>query len=139
MRSFTCAITYIFSTNKRANDQSIKMSSPTRDPVTPTREKKPESRTGSGTGAEAEKAKTISITVADQAGTELTFKIKRVRPLSKLIEAYCQHKEMNDSTIMRFFYDGIRIQDGDTAEDLKMDDEGRIDVHLFQDGGGAYE
>ncbi|RAL63583.1 hypothetical protein DID88_003627 [Monilinia fructigena] len=59
------------------------MSLPSRDPVTPTREGKPEPGTGGGTGAESEKAKTISITVADQTGTELTFKIKRARPLSK--------------------------------------------------------
>ncbi|KAG4026801.1 hypothetical protein MFRU_036g00340 [Monilinia fructicola] len=115
------------------------MSSPSRDPVIRIQEEKSERGTGSGNDAGAENTKIVPITVADQVGTEVTFKIKRAKALSKLIKAYCQLREIGNPKSVRFLHDGTRIQDEDTADSLEMDDHGRIDVHMFQEGGGDYQ
>ncbi|QSZ29447.1 hypothetical protein DSL72_003961 [Monilinia vaccinii-corymbosi] len=116
------------------------MKSPTLDPKTPSRENGPEhgtgNDTGNGTPNDNPKPTNIAITVTDQAGTSITFKIKRARPLAKIIEAYCRNMGIHDPTSVRFFYDGIRIQQEDTADSLEMCVDGRIDVHVFQEGGG---
>ncbi|KAF7932416.1 hypothetical protein BELL_0324g00060 [Botrytis elliptica] len=113
------------------------MHSPTPDPQTPasaSRENKPE--TGTGDGAGSSKSKTVSVTVVDQQGDEITFKIKRAKPMLKIMEAYCQHKEIGDIQSLRFLYDGIRIKKENTADSLEMDVEARLDVFLEQQGGG---
>ncbi|KAF7935187.1 uncharacterized protein EAE97_008094 [Botrytis byssoidea] len=115
------------------------MHSPTPDPQTPTsasRENKPEP--GTGNGASTGKPKTVSVTVVDQQGDEITFKIKRAKPMLKIMEAYCQHKEIGDSQSVRFLYDGTRVKKEDTADSLEMDVEARLDVFLEQQGGGHY-
>ncbi|KAI9640967.1 Small ubiquitin modifier [Ciborinia camelliae] len=112
------------------------MDSPSCDPQTPTpasKENRPE--LGIGTGASIDKPKAIALKVADQAGTEITFKIKRTKPLGKIIEAYCANKGL-DPKIVRFYFDGRRIQGHYTADELEMQDDDRIDVYLEQQGGG---
>jgi len=54
------------------------------------------------------------------------------------MDAYCQSREIKDSKSVRFHFDGTRIQEHHTAEELEMVDEDRIDVHLEQQGGGEY-
>ncbi|TEY52009.1 hypothetical protein BOTCAL_0261g00090 [Botryotinia calthae] len=111
------------------------MRSPNPDPQTPTsRESKPEF--GTGNGADTGKSKTVSVTVVDQQGDEITFKIKRAKPMLKIMEAFCQHKEIGNISSVRFLYDGIRIKKEHTADSLEMDVEARIDVFLEQQGGG---
>ncbi|KAF7888995.1 hypothetical protein EAF00_009295 [Botryotinia globosa] len=113
------------------------MHSPTPDPHTPnsaSRENKPEP--GTGNGASTGKPKTVSVTVVDQQGDEITFKIKRAKPMLKIMEAYCQHKEIGDLQSVRFLYDGIRIKKEHTADSLEMDVEARLDVFMEQQGGG---
>ncbi|KAF7944224.1 hypothetical protein EAE96_010626 [Botrytis aclada] len=113
------------------------MPSPTPDPQTPasaSREKKPES--GTGDGADTGRPKTVSVTVVDQRNDEITFKIKRTKPMSKIMEAFCQHKEIGDIRSVRFMYDGTRVNKDHTADDLDMDVEARLDVFLEQQGGG---
>ncbi|APA15256.1 predicted protein [Sclerotinia sclerotiorum 1980 UF-70] len=115
------------------------MRSSSRGPETPTpasRESKPEPGTGNDIGANSDKPKTIPIKVVDQQGTEITFKIKRNKPLQKIIDAYCSHKEIRDQKMVRFTFDGDRVQTNDTADSLEMDEEGRIDVFFEQQGGG---
>ncbi|CAD6445106.1 d6b30869-4623-4052-9d4f-a7ebd7efafeb-CDS [Sclerotinia trifoliorum] len=109
------------------------------DPDTPSpasRQGKPEPGTGNDTGANTDKPKTIPIKVVDQQGTEITFKIRRNKPLQKIIDAYCSHKEIRDQKMVRFTFDGDRVKTNDTADSLEMDEEGRIDVFLEQQGGG---
>lgn len=113
------------------------MHSPTPDPQTPTsapRENKP--APGTDNGANAGKPKTVSVTVVDQQGDEITFKIKRNKPMLKIMEAYCQHKEIRDIRSVRFLYDGTRIEKEHTADSLEMDVEARVDIFLEQQGGG---
>lgn len=115
------------------------MRSPNPDPQTSTlapRENKPEF--GTGNGADTGKPKTVSITVVDQRGDEITFKIKRAKPMLKIMEAFCQHKEIGDISNVRFLYDGIRIDKEHTADSLEMDIEARIDAFLEQQGGGHW-
>ncbi|KAF7897776.1 uncharacterized protein EAF01_008742 [Botrytis porri] len=112
------------------------MHSPTPDPQTPipaSREHKPQP--GASSGADTGKPKTVSVTVKDQLGDEITFKIKRNKPMSKIMEAYCQHKEIGDIQSVRFLYDGLRIEKEHTADSLEMDVEARLDVFLEQLGG----
>ncbi|TGO48160.1 hypothetical protein BCON_0249g00080 [Botryotinia convoluta] len=116
------------------------MHSPTPDPQTPTsasRENKPEP--GTGDGADTGKPKTVSVTVVDQQGDVITFKIKRAKPMLKIMEAYCQHKEIGDIRSVRFLYDGLRIKKEHTADSLEMDVEARLDVFLEQLGGGHHK
>lgn len=123
------------------------MSLSLRDPKTP----RPEDQADSATGFENEMGNTtttpndtgdtqtvINIVVEDQEGSRVNFRIRRVRSLSKIIDAYCQYKNIRDPTSARFFYDGRRIQEKDTAESLEMGPEARIDFYWFQEGGGDF-
>ncbi|KAI0700263.1 small ubiquitin-related modifier [Cerioporus squamosus] len=76
----------------------------------------------------------IKITVYDQKGRGVVFKMRRVGLLSKLQHAYaCQVGQ--DVASLKFLYDGQRIRDGATPECLQMSDDDVIDVVLEQVGG----
>ncbi|KAF8329800.1 ubiquitin-related domain-containing protein, partial [Cantharellus anzutake] len=65
--------------------------------------------------------------VTSSTGEEIFFKIKRSTKLVKLQNAYA-NKVGKDVSGIRFLYDGVRINDGDTPTSLGMDDNDRIDV-----------
>ncbi|KAK6977214.1 ubiquitin-like protein [Favolaschia claudopus] len=84
-------------------------------------------------------------------GTQLTFAIKRNKPLSKVLDTFCEKANVDRSQFLckflssnfilttmttetlRFNYDGTNIRDEDTADDLEMDDEDAvIDGQIFQ-------
>lgn len=56
----------------------------------------------------------ITIIVRDQHNSEISFKIKPLMNLSKLIKAYAETKAA-DPKGMRFLFNGHRIVDGDTT------------------------
>lgn len=76
----------------------------------------------------------ISLKVVDQAGTEVHFKIKRVTDLEKLMSAYCARQAISPTSV-RFLYDGKRVQGGQTAKSLEMENDDIIDAVLQQTGG----
>ena len=69
----------------------------------------------------------LTIKVVSQDGTETFFKCKKNTPLRRLMNAYCQRWVINLNAV-RFFFDGERIRETQTPEDLDMEDCDAIDV-----------
>ena len=76
----------------------------------------------------------ITIRTLSQDGTELHFKMRPNSPLEKLILAYCQRQSIAKSMV-RFMYNGIHVQETDTAKSLEMESGDSIDVMIEQTGG----
>jgi small ubiquitin-related modifier len=76
----------------------------------------------------------ITLKVKSQDGNELFFKIKRGTQLKKLMEAYCSRNGINPTTV-RFLFDGQRIQETNTPNDLNLEDNDQIDAMVEQTGG----
>ncbi|KAI3960153.1 hypothetical protein MKW98_016877 [Papaver atlanticum] len=86
-----------------------------------------------------EKPTHINITVNRNDGkreTEVAFRIKRSSQFSKLINAYCEMQKVDVKTY-RFLYDGKRLDQKQTPDELEMEDGDQIDVMLEMDGGRA--
>ncbi|TVY85015.1 Small ubiquitin-related modifier [Lachnellula suecica] len=83
---------------------------------------------------EKPEVKHIQVMVKDQHGNETFFKIKPITPMKKVMDAYCQSKQI-DRGLVRFLFEGSRIVDADTPDSLEMDDDNMIDVVLEQIGG----
>lgn len=78
----------------------------------------------------------INIKVKAQDGTEIFFKIKRTTQLKKLMDAYCTRQGLS-SAQCRFIFDGERIKDDDTPDNLEMENGDEIDVMVEQTGGSG--
>ncbi|XP_047313788.1 small ubiquitin-related modifier 2-like [Impatiens glandulifera] len=78
----------------------------------------------------------INLKVKSQNGNEVFFRIKRTTQLKKLMNAYCERESMGFNTVV-FLFDGHRIKEDETPEELMMADEDEIDAMLHQTGGGA--
>ena len=76
----------------------------------------------------------ITLKVKSQDGNELFFKIKKGTQLKKLMDAYCSRNGVNPSTV-RFLFDGQRIQETNTPNDLHLEDNDQIDAMVEQTGG----
>eukprot|EP01120_Amphizonella_sp_Union-15-10_P015706 TRINITY_DN8124_c0_g2_i1.p1 TRINITY_DN8124_c0_g2~~TRINITY_DN8124_c0_g2_i1.p1 ORF type:complete len:103 (-),score=28.06 TRINITY_DN8124_c0_g2_i1:108-386(-) len=85
-------------------------------------------------GAAQPKQEHINLKVVAQDGTEVLFKIKNSTPLRKLMEAYCQRQAIEPNSI-RFLFDGNRLREDQTPEELGMEDHDVIDAVLQQTGG----
>lgn len=81
-----------------------------------------------------EDSKSINIKVASQDGNEIFFKLSKTTPLSKLMTAYCSRQGV-EITSIRFLFDGQRIMQENTPNDLDMENEDVIDAVLQQTGG----
>jgi small ubiquitin-related modifier len=69
-----------------------------------------------------------------QDGGIVHFKIKKKTQLKKLMEAYCARQSLQMEQI-RFLFDGNRLRDSQTPDELEMEDDDVIDAMLFQVGG----
>ncbi|GBG00158.1 hypothetical protein Rsub_12977 [Raphidocelis subcapitata] len=78
----------------------------------------------------------INLIVKDQTGAEVHFKVKSHTKLEKVVNAYCQKKAI-EPTSVRFVFDGTRVNPNSTPQDLGMDDGDSIDVFQEQVGGSA--
>ena len=78
---------------------------------------------------------TVNIIIKDPQGEEIYFKVKRSAKMRKLFNAYCKRSNVDISTI-RFFYQGERIDDDKTPDDLHLQDKDRIDAFIRQTAGG---
>ncbi|EAL64270.1 hypothetical protein DDB_G0286189 [Dictyostelium discoideum AX4] len=76
----------------------------------------------------------INLKVKNQGGGEVFFKIKRSTPLKKLMEAYCQRQGLNYASC-RFLFDGVRVKEDATPNQLGMENEDVLDCALMQTGG----
>ncbi|KAL7676064.1 hypothetical protein ACOME3_002320 [Neoechinorhynchus agilis] len=76
----------------------------------------------------------IKLKVISQEIGEVYFKVKSNTVLGKLMKSYAERVGLPVGTL-RFMYDGKRINEGETARHLGMDDEDCIDVYQEQVGG----
>ncbi|ORX35451.1 small ubiquitin-related modifier [Kockovaella imperatae] len=77
---------------------------------------------------------TLNIKITSSNHDEVFFKIKKTTKLTKLKSAYAD-RVGSDINAIRLMFDGERIQDGDTAESLGLEEGDAIDVVLEQVGG----
>lgn len=92
-------------------------------------ESKPVKGENDGEGSEH-----INLKVKGQDGNIVHFKIKKKTQLKKLMEAYCARQSLQMDQI-RFLFDGNRLRDTQTPDELDMEDDDVIDAMLFQVGG----
>lgn len=76
----------------------------------------------------------ITLKVKSQDGNELFFKIKKGTQLKKLMDAYCSRNGVNPTTV-RFLFDGQRILETSTPNDLRLEENDQIDAMVEQTGG----
>ena len=76
----------------------------------------------------------INLKVKAQDGTEIYFKIKKTTALKKLMEAYCNRQGLSMNQC-RFIFDGDRVREDQTPEQLEMDNGDEIDAMVEQTGG----
>jgi hypothetical protein len=93
----------------------------------------------------------LNIKVTDN-NNEVFFKIKRSTKLDKLMRAFCERQGKDRGTV-RFLFDGVKVNDGDTPENVRqaaglltssvanedqldMSDGDTLEVHQEQIGGG---
>jgi small ubiquitin-related modifier len=79
----------------------------------------------------------MNIRVGEQKGKNVVytyFKLKWKTRLQKLMEAYCERQSLQLDQ-MRFLFDGNRVRDDQTPEDLEMEDDDVIDAMRAMIGG----
>ncbi|KAK4683746.1 small ubiquitin-related modifier, partial [Tremellales sp. Uapishka_1] len=77
---------------------------------------------------------TLNIKIVSTDGNEVFFKIKKTTKLNKLKTAYAD-RVGTDVAAIRLLFDGKRIMDDETANDLDMEEGDAIEVLLEQVGG----
>jgi hypothetical protein len=80
----------------------------------------------------------LNVKVVDQDGNDLFFKIKKHTALKKVMDAYCE-RQGKTRGLVRFLFEGHRIQDNDTPDTLELEDGDMIQVFLEQQGGDGGE
>jgi len=76
----------------------------------------------------------INLKVVTQDGNEIYFKCKKTTQLGKLMNAFCNRQGVSSNDV-RFLFDGKRIHETQTPEQLDMEDGDVIDVMVAQDVG----
>lgn len=93
---------------------------------------------GEGSAPANEGAKThITITVKDDNGHEMSFKVKPTTSMAKLMDAYCGQQGRAPGSLRFFTPDGKRITKTDTPTTLRLEDSDLIDAHEEQLGGST--
>ena len=76
----------------------------------------------------------ITLKLKDQDGGAMVFKVKMGTPLRKIMNAFAERKGV-DSRILRFSYDGERVDPHHTPKMLEMQQMEEIQVFLPTHGG----
>mmetsp|Transcript_28470 Transcript_28470/g.32930 ORF Transcript_28470/g.32930 Transcript_28470/m.32930 type:complete len:108 (+) Transcript_28470:41-364(+) len=79
----------------------------------------------------------LNLKVKSQDGEEVFFKIKKSTQFKKLMDAYCNRQQINPQNV-RFLFDGERIAETQTPNELNMEDGDEIDVVIEQTGGCGF-
>lgn len=82
----------------------------------------------------ADERKTLRIQVQNERQDEFHFKVESTALMKKVMDAYCK-LQFQDRDVLRFVFDGIRIQDQDTPNLLNMEEGDIIDVWTELRGG----
>ena len=76
----------------------------------------------------------LNIRVKDQQGGEISFKVKKSTPFSKIFDAYPTRHNL-DVNLLRFFFDGSRLYRERTPKMFEMEDNDEIQVVIEALGG----
>ncbi len=76
----------------------------------------------------------VLLKVVGQDANEIHFRVKMSTRLGKLKNSYSERVGVPVSSL-RFLFDGKRINDEETPEDLEMEQDNVIEVHQEQTGG----
>ncbi|KAK3707933.1 hypothetical protein LTR37_011785 [Vermiconidia calcicola] len=77
----------------------------------------------------------MEIKFTDTNQNAVTFKLKSTTKLKKAMDAYSAKVE-RDRRSMRFLFEGERVLDQHTPDNLQLQDGDTIEVHTEQIGGG---
>lgn len=77
---------------------------------------------------------TINICLCDPSGNEVFYRMKPTSRFNKVFRAFCQKMHF-DINIIRFLYEGQRVNGNQTPEDLQMEDMDIISCFIEQTGG----
>ncbi|KAM3127434.1 hypothetical protein pb186bvf_020467 [Paramecium bursaria] len=83
---------------------------------------------------QAPQADYLNLKVKSQDGEEVFFKIKKGTQFKKLMDAYCSRQNLQPQNV-RFLFDGERILETQTPQEIGMDTGDEIDVVIEQVGG----
>ena len=86
-----------------------------------------------GDEAKDEKPDTINLKVVAQDGNIVFFKLGMSTRMHRLMTAYCQRQGV-DMQAVRFLFDGARLRETHTPDDVDMEDGDAIDVMVEQAG-----
>ncbi|XP_021291851.1 small ubiquitin-related modifier 1-like [Herrania umbratica] len=76
----------------------------------------------------------VRITIKNQDGEEAYYQMKRTTPLRKLMNAHCSKFSFEPNTVA-FLFDGRRLNEDETPEQVKMEDMEEVDCMIHQVGG----
>ncbi|GKT18723.1 Small ubiquitin- modifier 1 [Aduncisulcus paluster] len=76
----------------------------------------------------------IHLILRNSEGQSSHFRISPQAPFQKLFNAYCQRSGVPHDSV-RFIFDGERIDETRTAQDLHLKDQDVISVVTYQYGG----
>jgi small ubiquitin-related modifier len=79
---------------------------------------------------------TLSIRVRDQNQGEVVFKVKRTTKMKRVLQAFCDRKGWQSNQV-RFAFDGQRVDEDMSPDDLGMESNDTIDAFLEQLGGAT--
>ncbi|KAL3498720.1 hypothetical protein ACH5RR_041452 [Cinchona calisaya] len=77
----------------------------------------------------------VVIKVQMEKEHEIYFRIRRDKPIRKVLLAYCDHLQLEYDTV-RFTLDGRKLKSMATADDLGLQHHDTIDAFHDQCGGG---
>lgn len=83
---------------------------------------------------QSEGSATVNLTIKDPNGEEVYFKVKRSAKMKRLFNAYCKRYNVDVST-MRFFYQGERVNEEQTSDELGFQDGDKLDAFVRQVAG----
>ncbi|CAB4444505.1 unnamed protein product [Rhizophagus irregularis] len=75
----------------------------------------------------------INLKVRDYSRNVTFYKVKRTKPLNKLMQVHCDRNGL-DIRVTFFLFDGIRIKNDYTPDYLEMENDDDIDVMASQMG-----
>ncbi|CAL6350801.1 unnamed protein product [Bathycoccus prasinos] len=76
----------------------------------------------------------INLKVKDQDNAEVHFKVKMGTKFKKIFDAFLQRKSLQPGSV-RFLFDGERVREDQTPQELDMEDGDSLDVMMEQVGG----
>lgn len=85
---------------------------------------------------EDEKNDIIKVKVIGEDRSEIHFRLKMTTKLKKLKDSYSRRQGLSVNSL-KFLFEGQKIADNHTAEELGMEEEDVIEVYQEQTGGGV--